>query len=105
VDLYRILERPIVTEKSTMMATPTRKSATNLDVHRYAFQVPLKATKPEIKNAVEDRFGRTVISVNTMRYKPKERGAGTRRGFATEWKKAVVTLAHGQTIDDFFGTV
>jgi len=105
VELYRVLERPLITEKATTMAAPHRASTTNLNVHRYAFEVPLKATKPEIKQAVEARFGRQVIAVNTMIYKPKEKGQGTRRGLTSPWKKAVVTLAHGQSIDDFFGTV
>ncbi len=87
------------------MATPRRASATNLDVHRYAFKVALKATKTEIKQAVEQQFNRKVAAVNTMTYKPKEKGAGTRRGYASSWKKAVVTLERGQTIEDFFGTV
>jgi len=40
-----------------------------------------------------------------MVMKPKEKGVGARRGFASAWKKAVVTLEHGQQIEDFFGTV
>jgi large subunit ribosomal protein L23 len=78
---------------------------TNPDVHRYAFRVARKATKAEIKQAVEQRFRVSVAAVNTMTMKPKEKGAGTRRGYASAWKKAVVTLARGQTIEDFFGTV
>ncbi len=107
MDLYRVLERPIITEKSTGLAqeTPTKPKMTNPDVHRYTFQVALKATKPEIKQAVEQRFRVKVASVNTMIMKPKEKGVGARRGFASAWKKAVVTLERGQTIQDFFGTV
>ncbi len=107
MDLYRVLERPIITEKSTELAqeTPTRPKTTNPDVHRYTFQVALKATKPEIKQAVEQRYSVKVAAVNTMVMKPKEKGVGARRGFASAWKKAVVTLAHGQQIQDFFGTV
>jgi large subunit ribosomal protein L23 len=78
---------------------------TNPDVHRYAFRVARKATKAEIKQAVEQRFRVTVAAVNTMNVKPKEKGAGTRRGYTSAWKKAVVTLTRGQTIEDFFGTV
>ncbi len=107
MDLYRVLERPIITEKSTDLAqtTPTKPKMTNPDVHRYTFEVALKATKPEIKQTVEQRFGVKVAAVNTMTMKPKEKGVGTRRGFGSSWKKAVVTLERGQTIEDFFGTV
>ncbi|MDQ2827459.1 MAG: 50S ribosomal protein L23 [Chloroflexota bacterium] len=107
MDLYRVLERPIITEKSTELAQaqPTKPKMTNPDVHRYTFQVALKATKPEIKKAVEERYSVHVIAVNTMVMKPKEKGVGARRGFASAWKKAVVTLEHGQQIEDFFGTV
>ena len=78
---------------------------TNPDVHRYAFRVARNATKAEIKQAVEQRFRVNVAAVNTMPMRPKEKGAGTRRGYTSAWKKAVVTLAHGQSIEDFFGTV
>ena len=78
---------------------------TNPDVHRYAFRVARKATKTEIKQAVEQRFRVNVAAVNTMTMRPKEKGAGTRRGYTSAWKKAVVTLARGQSIEDFFGTV
>jgi large subunit ribosomal protein L23 len=101
------LERPIITEKSTELAqqTPTKPRMTNPDWHRYTFRVALKATKPEIKQAVEQRYGVKVAAVNTIMMKPKEKGVGTRRGYASAWKKAVVTLQRGQQIEDFFGTV
>ena len=106
MDLYRVLERPLITEKSTELATPSNKpKMTNPDVHRYAFRVARKATKAEIKQAVEQRFRVHVAAVNTMTIKPKERGAGRQRGYTSAWKKAVVTLAHGQSIEGFFGTV
>ncbi len=78
---------------------------TNPEVHRYAFRVAREATKPEIKKAVEQRFNVRVASVNTINMKPKEKGVGARRGFASAWKKAIVTLERGQSIEDFFGTV
>ena len=105
MELYRVLERPLITEKSTELATPSKPKMTNPDVHRYAFRVARKATKAEIKQAVEQRFRVNVAAVNTMTMRPKEKGAGTRRGYTSAWKKAVVTLARGQSIEDFFGTV
>lgn len=107
MDLYRVLVRPIITEKSTELSqqTPTKPKMTNPDWHRYTFQVAVGATKPEIKQAVEQRYHVKVAAVNTMMMKPKEKGVGTRRGFASAWKKAIVTLERGQQIEDFFGTV
>ena len=105
MELYRVLERPIITEKSTEMANPSKPKMTNPDIHRYAFRVARGATKPEIKQAVEQRFRVKVAAVNTMNMRPKEKGVGTRRGYASAWKKAIVTLERGQTIEDFFGTV
>lgn len=105
MELYRVLERPIITEKSTELASPSKPKMTNPDVHRYAFRVAREATKPEIKQAVQERFHVKVVAVNTINMKPKEKGVGTRRGFATAWKKAIVTLERGQSIEDFFGTV
>jgi len=105
VELYRVLERPLITEKSTELASPSKPKMTNPEVHRYAFKVARGSTKAEIKQAVEQRFNVKVAAVNTINMKPKERGAGTRRGYAPAWKKAVVTLTRGQTIEDFFGTV
>jgi len=52
MDLYRVLERPLITEKSTELATPSKPKMTNPDVHSYAFRVARKATKAEIKQAV-----------------------------------------------------
>ena len=105
MELYRVLQRPIITEKSTELASPSKPRQTNPDVHRYAFRVAREATKPEIKQAVEQRFRVKVVAVNTMNMRPKEKGVGTRRGYASAWKKAIVTLERGQTIEDFFGTV
>jgi len=82
VDLYRVLERPIITEKSNDLsqATPNKPRMTNPEWRRYTFQVALKANKTEIKQAVEQRYGVRVAAVNTMTMKPKEKGVGARRG-------------------------
>jgi large subunit ribosomal protein L23 len=105
MELYRVLEKPLITEQSTELASPSKPKVTNPEVHRYAFRVARAATKPEIKRAVEERFSVKVAAVNTIVMKPKEKGAGTRRGYTSAWKKAIVTLEHGQLIEDFFGTV
>jgi large subunit ribosomal protein L23 len=67
--------------------------------------VAREANKIEIRQAVQERFQVTVTDVNTMTVRSRERGSGRRRGFIPAWKKAVVTLAPGQSIDDFFGSV
>lgn len=88
--LYEIIQRPHVTEKGT--DDGARRNA-------YHFRVPVAARKPEIKLAVEKLFGVTVRDVNTLRVKPKARRRGWVSGSTQAWKKAMVTLTEGQTIE------
>lgn len=106
IELYRVLERPIITEKSTAQANPipSRKRGTNPSA-KYSFRVAQVANKIQIREAVEKRFGVEVLDVNTITVKPRMRGLGKKRGITPGWKKAVVTLKPGQSIDDFFGSV
>lgn len=106
MDIYKILERPVITEKSTAQANPvpSRRRGTNPSP-KYTFRVAREANKIQIRQAVEQRFGVTVIDVNTMAMRPRFKGIGQRRGMTPGWKKAIVTLAPGQSIDDFFGSV
>jgi large subunit ribosomal protein L23 len=73
--------------------------------------VSRRANKIDVKRAVEDRYKVTVATVRTINVPAKEKGAGyisvnkRRRGLNTPWKKAIVTLAPGQRIEDFFGAV
>jgi large subunit ribosomal protein L23 len=94
---YIIIKRPLVTEKSTSL------SAAN----KYIFEVDMRANKPQIKAAVEKAFEVTVSSVNViiMKGKPRGRTRGGRRPqtYASDWKKAVVTLAPGNKIELFEG--
>jgi large subunit ribosomal protein L23 len=89
-----ILLKPIVTEKMTIQGDK---------FNRYGFLVTRNANKIEIKKAVEDLYGVTVESVNTMRYGGKVKSRNTKSGVITgksaATKKAVVTLAEGNTID------
>ena len=87
--------KPILTEKATLDAEVN---------NRFAFVVDRQANKIEIKNAVEQLYGVTVDSVRTMRYGggiPKKKY--TARGVALQsnplWKKAIVQVAEGETID------
>lgn len=86
---YDIIISPVVTEKSTRIS----------EVDQVVFRVPLTATKPEIKAAVEKLFGVKVKAVNTLRVKGKKKMFRGRRGQRSDIKKAMVTLASGQRID------
>lgn len=86
---YDVIRNPVVTEKST-----------NLSEHsQVVFDVAIGATKPEIKAAVEALFEVKVTAVNTMVRKGKVKRFRNRLGVRNDVKKAVVTLAEGQTID------
>jgi len=89
-----ILLKPIVTEKMTSQGET---------FNRYGFLVARKANKLQIKKAVEDLYGVTVESVNTINYagklKTRYTKSGVMKGRAAATKKAVVTLAKGETID------
>jgi large subunit ribosomal protein L23 len=89
-----ILLKPIVTEKMTSQGEK---------FNRYGFLVARKANKLEIKKAVEDLYGVNVESVNTINYAGKNKTrytkSGMMKGRTTATKKAVVTLAKGETID------
>jgi large subunit ribosomal protein L23 len=69
--------------------------------NKYVFEVATKATKPQIKKAVEKLFGVTVESVNTMVVKGKEKRTGRFAGYRSDWKKAIVKVEKGQTIAKF----
>jgi large subunit ribosomal protein L23 len=86
---YDVIRSPVVTEKST-----------NLSEHsQVVFDVAIDATKPQIKDAVEALFEVKVKAVNTLVRKGKVKRFRNRLGVRNDVKKAVVTLADGQTID------
>lgn len=89
-----IILKPIITEKAT------ERSET---LNQYGFIVNNKANKLQIKAAVEDLYGVDVIAVNTMNYKGKSSWRYTKTGIVSgkkpDVKKAIVTLAEGETID------
>jgi large subunit ribosomal protein L23 len=90
---FEILRRPLITEKSTDLQ----------EDGRYSFEVATDATKHQIKWAVEEAFSVKVIKVNTMNVKGKRKRFGPRVTLQKSWKKALVTLAPGQTITIFEG--
>jgi large subunit ribosomal protein L23 len=89
-----ILLKPIVTEKMT---------AQGEDLNRFGFIVHKNANKIQIKEAVEELYGVNVVAVNTMIYAGKNKSRYTRSGIingrSKSYKKAIVTLAEGDTID------
>ena len=87
--MYDIISHPVVTEKSTMGS----------QYGQVTFRVPKTATKPEIKQAVEVLFGVKVKGVNTLIQKGKTKRFKGRLGRRSDFKKAVVSLEEGQTID------
>lgn len=91
---YEILKRPILTEKSNWQSD---------NLHRYTFEVDARANKLQIKEAVERVFNVQVLTVNVMIMRGKQRRWGRIMGRTRDWKKAVVTLAPGQTIQFFEG--
>ena len=93
-DLFRTILRPVVTEKSSSQYGALKE---------YAFQVRSEATKPEIRAAVEHLFGVRVVQVRTMVQRSKRRTQGRTVGRRPAWKKALVRLYEGDTIDVFEG--
>ena len=89
-DLSKVVRRPLVTEKG-MAGINTS--------NQYPFEVAVDANKTEIKKAVEAIFSVRVKSVRTMLRPGKPRRVRFRRGRTRAWKRAVITLAPGETID------
>lgn len=89
VRMYALVRRPVITEKATLLS----------EHNQVSFRVPLDATKPEIKAAVEGLFSVKVTAVNTLRQKGKSKRFRGRPGRRSDTKKAVVTLAEGHSID------
>lgn len=91
--LYDIIRRPIITEKSNILA----------DEHnQYVFEVALEANKVQIKEAIEIIFDKRVKKVNTL-IMPAKRGMRGRREYMRkqQYKKAIVTLVEGEKLDLF----
>lgn len=87
--MYDIVRSPVITEKATMGS----------EHGQVTFRVPLSATKPEIKAAVEGIFNVKVTAVNTLVSKGKTKSFRGRKAIRSDVKKAMVTLAEGQSID------
>jgi large subunit ribosomal protein L23 len=86
-----IVIRPVISEKSYDM----------IELNRYTFEVAKTASKPQIAQAITEIFGVTVSKVNTMNVNGKPRRVRAAKGKTRDWKKAVVTLKEGDSIEFF----
>lgn len=94
MNVHDVIRRPVVTEKSTV----------GREEHNLAtFAVDPRATKHDIRRAVEELFDVRVTAVRTMRPPRKKKRVGRNIGRRAEWKKAIVELAEGQSIEFFEG--
>lgn len=87
-NLADLILKPIVTEKATLL----------MEQNKYVFDVALNATKPEIQAAVESLFDVTVTRVNTQRPPRQKKRVGRFIGYKSQYKRAIVTLAEGDSI-------
>ena len=87
--MFEVIRRPMITEKATLMS----------EHNQVVFQVAMDASKPEIREAVEGIFSVKVTGVNTLVQKGKSKVFRGRKGRRDDMKKAVVTLADGESID------
>lgn len=92
--IHEVIRRPLVSEKSNI-----GREEQNLAT----FAVDPRANKHDIQRAVEALFGVDVVKVRTMRQHRKKRRVGTKIGRRPEWKKAIVELGEGQSIEFFEG--
>ena len=90
MDLYRIVKRALITEKSVVVKD---------EFNKYIFEVDPRANKIEIGNAVEKLFKVKVLDVHVMNMAGKKKRVGRTMGKKSDWKKAVITLASGNRID------
>jgi large subunit ribosomal protein L23 len=90
MDAREILRKPLLTEKATVARETSNE---------YAFEVDARANKLQIKQAVESLFDVKVLKVRTISMKGKVKRLGIHQGRRSHWKKALVTLAEGETIE------
>lgn len=93
-DLREVIRRPLITEKGTILKE---------DNNQLLFEVDRRANKVEIRQAVEKLFDVKVLDVRTVSLKGKNKRMGRIMGKRSDWKKAYVTLAEGQSVDFFEG--
>lgn len=92
-DPQQVIRRPVVTEKGTALK----------EQNKYCFEVDRRANKIEVKRAVEVLFNVKVAAVHTVAMRGRVKRVGRFAGRTADWKKAVVTLKEGHTIEFFEG--
>ncbi len=95
IDPYKIIVRPVVTEKSYAQAhgTAWKRKDKQDEVRWYSFEVVMGASKHQIREAVEKLFDVKVTAVNTCHMRPKYKRIRSRQGLTKRWKKAMVRLS------------
>ena len=88
-----VIIAPVLTEKTTALR----------EQNKFVFRVDSRANKIEVSKAVEELFGVNVKQCNVVKVRRKPKRQRLARGFTSEWKKAIVTLAEGQGIEIFEG--
>ena len=96
IDPYKIILRPVITEKSTMLKEKNREICFEVDKH---------ANKIEIKEATEKLFKVKVDRVRIIKKKGKKRRVGRNEGWTKDWKKAYVKLKEGEKMIEYFEAV
>lgn len=92
---FDIVKRPIVTEQSMEQ----------MEENKYTFEVEKNATKPEIKEAIEEIFGVKVEKISTMNVRGKLKRQGVHQGRRPSWKKAIVKLTDDSEPIEFFDSI
>jgi large subunit ribosomal protein L23 len=88
-EAFRLVNRPVVTEKASLLGK----------LNKFVFEVPLSANRQEVAKAIRSIYNVTPIRVNIIRFSGKAVRYGHSTGVTKDWKKAIVTLAAGQTIN------
>jgi len=91
MNVNEIILRPVISEKTTEL----------MEKNKYVFQVPMKVNKIMVKQAVKELFGVKPESINIVRMRGKTRRVRYRYGNRPAWKKAIITLRHGDKIEVF----
>lgn len=94
MDAHRVIISPVVSEKSYALVA----------ANKYTFRVHSDAHKVQISQAVEEIFNVSVVGVRTIKVRPKPKRRGQTAGRTRGWKKAIVELAAGDTIELFAGS-
>jgi large subunit ribosomal protein L23 len=98
MNVWDILKSPVITEKSVLLKEQTSEEG---DAQILSFRVERKATKEDIRRAVEEIFSVKVSKIRTVNYEGKIKKRGRYEGRRASWKKAYVTLQKGEPLVDY----